>query len=222
MSSKLADFSLNTKDTSLCCTSLNCLSQCLKQIECDTFLQENFINLLKIWRKNPIPEVAKSMWLVISQLKGGIKTLFFRGVTLATEISSNNHCESYIQKQLCDWMINTINEYKKYYKLDSAVDVESTGINPSSPSNQNPIGFDDFTPVKTSQSIKHEPINLDQLFESDTSKQSSVKQEPLKIPSKPLTPPPQQFLNVINEPTIQPQVKQDRLKQPPKLPCTLR
>ena len=175
---KLVDLANAIKDATLVSSCIKCLSICLDKVDNDQFLRNSLPKVYEAWRKNQNASVALSMCEMIEKLQATPKTLVNRAIPVAADITSSQVTEAYVQKRLCNWMINTLNSYKKAGRLDEAIDPQPEPTSTTNSAQPTPVmdaatlkSFEDFSlPAKSSTTTSNSGMNnFDFGFGSNTS-----------------------------------------------------
>ncbi|OHT15015.1 TKL family protein kinase [Tritrichomonas foetus] len=119
---KLVDLASSTSDPQIASSSIATIAVCLPKVDNDGFLLELFPKVFKTWKKHSTAEVAESMLSVILALNASNKNTMSRAMQVASTIGSNENCPLHIQKRFCNWMINTIGQFKSANYLDRQIE----------------------------------------------------------------------------------------------------
>lgn len=208
---RITDLAIKATDINIVASAIKAVATCLSKTDHDTFIIDNLPSVFEAWKEHQQTPVAEAILEIIEALNASNKNnMFGKVVQVAAHVTASPACPDYVQKRLCNWMINTVTGFKLIHQLDRQIEKPTyipppkqrpaaPVITPSSPSTPaSPSTMPSPVPGGSAYSSPYQPPqNVSNPFASSSETVTPQRQRrqasgPLVNPQNPtrLAPPP--------------------------------
>ena len=181
---RVLDLATNSGDTNIVANSIFCIKKCLPKIDNDAFSYENLPRFAQIWQKSKDNNVGLAIVETIESLRSSGDVLMTRAIPIAADIAGSHSVERETKNRICDWMINTIKDFKdmRSDKNFSVTNASNDADNPFTQSQNSTISAN-ATQGNTfrSETSKMQDNAADIFGPSSTTQKNTNSVKPIKI-----------------------------------------